>query len=42
VVHLDVGSEISVLIGDRKREITLTRGARLFRRSPRIATGHSS
>jgi len=30
VVHLDVGSEISVNIGDRTREITLTRGRALF------------
>jgi transmembrane sensor len=30
VVHLDVGSEISVHIGDRTREITLSRGRALF------------
>jgi transmembrane sensor len=30
VVHLDVGSEITVNIGERAREITLTRGRALF------------
>ncbi|HEU5136590.1 MAG TPA: FecR family protein [Steroidobacteraceae bacterium] len=30
VVHLDVGSEIAVNIGDRERAITLTRGRALF------------